>query len=185
MLFHRSFLSSSPISPEKRDRMAGRILHFGADTCHRLPVLENAGYTVERCTSLAALREALEDGEAPDALVMTETEKDSPREAVRLARAHSPIPLILFRETQRSLGEDGFDLVVPILHPPEAWLAEIAALIATSAQIRGRSAGFRAEAAQVPTKPGAERQRAAGECPPNAAPAKRRIGGPESGSENL
>ena len=118
--------------------MPGHILHIGTDTCHRLPVFESAGYTVEVCSSLAALRDVLDEGEVPTAVVVTETEGVSPREAVRLARVCPHVPLVLFRETQRAYGDDGhdleagFDLVIPILHPPAAWLAEIAALIEDS-----------------------------------------------------
>lgn len=172
--------------------MAGRILHIGTDTCHRLPVFENAGYRVECCVSLVAFREALEDGEAPDAVVMTETDRVSSREAVRLARAHAPIPLVLFRETQRNYGEDGFDLVVPILHPPGAWLSEIAVLIeksrrlqAESAELSRRSKQLRAEAAEVRAKSRAERERAARECSRNAAPAKRPARDPKPGKESF
>ncbi|MFP5207055.1 MAG: hypothetical protein ACLGP3_10150 [Acidobacteriota bacterium] len=107
-----------------------------------MPVFESAGYTVEVCASLAALRDVLDEGQVPAAVIVTETEGVSPREAVRLTRACPQVPLVLFRETQRAYGDDGhdleagFDLVIPIRHPPAAWLAEIAALIEKSRKAR-------------------------------------------------
>lgn len=157
--------------------MLGHILHIGTDTCYRLPVFESAGYTVEVCASLAALRDVLDESEIPAAVVVTETEGVSPREAVRLARACPQVPLVLFRETQRAWSDDGhdieagFDLVIPILHPPAAWLAEIAALIensrkACTAGMAGacsdpgglgiRSAQVRERSVAGPTRPAAK-----------------------------
>jgi len=177
--------------PLRCNSMAGHIIHIGTDMCHRLAVLENAGYTVTSCASIASLRNALEEGESPDAVVMTETDSVSPREAVRWTRAHSRVPMVLFRETQRDLAEDGFeledgfDLVIPVLHPPAAWLAEIAALIAKSRKARKDPADtgihpmdFRSESAR-PRGTAVARQQLPAEDP---APRPR---GRKSGKSNL
>ncbi len=170
--------------------MAGHILHIGRDTCHRLPVFASAGYTVESCASMAVLRDALYEG-ASDAVVMTEIEGVSLREAVRLARACSPVPLVLFRETQHTYGEDGldlekdFDLVIPILHPPSAWLADIAALIEKSRKVRTgpAEAAMRSEAARAGAK--SVLPCPVEDCAGNAASRERPTRDPKPGKGNL
>ena len=66
----------------------------------------------------------------PDAVAFTESERFAPEEAVGVTRSHSSAPLILFRETHSNFAESVFDLVVPVLEPPEAWLNSVAELIA-------------------------------------------------------
>jgi hypothetical protein len=116
--------------------MAARIIHFGADNCHRLWVLKSAGYFIDDCQSVVQLRTALQSGINPDAVAFTENERFAPGEAVEVTRSHSSAPLILFRETHNDCVESVFDLVVPVLEPPEAWLTSVAALIAKSQAIR-------------------------------------------------
>lgn len=79
--------------------MAARIVHFGVDSCHRLWVLKNAGYSVDDCQSVVQLRAALQSGTHADAVAFTESERFAPDEVVEVTRAHSSAPLILFRET--------------------------------------------------------------------------------------
>lgn len=110
--------------------MAARVIHVGADTCHRLPVLENAGYQVHTCISVFELREALAASEEPEAVLISEKAEGAHPEAVLIARSCSSAPIILFRETQSTLAESSFDLVIPNLVPPQTWLAELAAVIA-------------------------------------------------------
>ncbi len=119
--------------------MAARIVHFGVDSCHRLWVLKNAGYSVDDCQSVVQLRAALQSGTHADAVAFTESERLAPDKVVEVTRAHSSAPLILFRETRIDCVESVFDLVVPVLEPPETWLMEIAALIAKGQAIRASS----------------------------------------------
>jgi hypothetical protein len=119
--------------------MAARIIHFGADNCHRLWVLKSAGYFIDDCQSVVQLRTVLQSGTDPDAVAFTENERFAPEEAVEVTRSHSSAPLILFRETHNDCVESVFDLVVPVLEPPEAWLTSVAALIARSQAIRASS----------------------------------------------
>jgi hypothetical protein len=116
--------------------MAARIIHFGADNCHRLWVLKSAGYFIDDCQSVVQLRTILQSGIDPDAVAFTESERFAPEEAVEVARSHSSAPLILFRETHNECAESAFDLVVPVLEPPEAWLNSVAALIARGRPVR-------------------------------------------------
>jgi len=112
--------------------MPAKVIHFGLDDCHRLMVLRSAGYTVDECRSVLQLREMLETGEVPDAVLISDCEGVSPLEAVTLARTFSPNPLILFRSTNLTYEDGGFDLVVPCLTPPAVWLSEVDAVIEKS-----------------------------------------------------
>lgn len=109
--------------------MPARVIHFGPDDCHRLMVLRSAGYTVEDCRSLVQLRDTLETGDVPDAVLMSDGAGVSPEEAAAVARTHSSNPVILFRSTNLAYEDGRFDLVVPCLTPPEVWLNDVDALI--------------------------------------------------------
>lgn len=175
--------------------MAGHILHIGTDMCHRLAVLESAGYTVTSCASIASLRDALEEGDIPDAVVMTETDSVSPREAVRWTRSHARVPLVLFRETQRNHSDDGFDfergfdLVIPVLHPPAAWLAEVAALIAKSRKGREEPAEAGIHSMDLPSESARRRGRAVAQqqlpVPHHSGDTAPRPRKPKSGKRNI
>ena len=112
--------------------MSARVVHFGPDDCHRLMVLESAGYTVEDCRCLGELRGALGGGAVVDAVLVSDGDGVSPQEAMAVSRTHSSLPVILFRSTNRAYEDAGFDLVVHCLTPPEAWLNEVDALIEKS-----------------------------------------------------
>jgi hypothetical protein len=97
--------------------MAARLVHFGSDSCNRLVVLQNAGYTVYDCLSLPTLDVALRVGD-PAAVVMSETPKVVPRRnAISLVHSRSHAPLILFQDRTYSDDESEFDLVIPVLTP--------------------------------------------------------------------
>ena len=117
--------------------MLARVIHFGPDDCHRLKVLQSAGYMVEDCHSLPQLRMILETGDEPAAVLMSDGDGVSPLEAITVARAHSPNPVILFRSTNIAYDEAGIDLVVPCLTPPEVWLSDVDTLIERTRASRG------------------------------------------------
>ena len=52
--------------------MPVRVIHFGPDDCHRLMVLESAGYAVENCDCLAKLPRLLADSAEMDAVLVSE-----------------------------------------------------------------------------------------------------------------
>ncbi len=125
--------------------MAANIVYFGVDTCHRLPVLMRAGYTIENCCSALQL-EAVFDSSCPaEAVLMTDHEGKLPQDAITLTRSRSVAPLILFRDSNHSYAESAFDLVVPSLTPPVEWLQQIAVLLEESRMLRSKSALLRAE----------------------------------------
>jgi hypothetical protein len=109
--------------------MATRVIYFGNDNCHRIPVLAAAGFHVEQATTLAALRIALSSDPLPRIAFFCDHQGRLPHEAIALARAHSAIHAILFRETNLQWNEAEFDLVIPALTPPPSWLDEIAQLL--------------------------------------------------------
>lgn len=121
--------------------MPARIIHVGADLCHRVGVLENAGYRVRECSSLSDLRKALASDPQPDAFIVIEDHAGLFRQAVALIRAYSQLPLILFGEPQRNCAETPFefDLVIPFLVAPDIWLTDVAILIAQGQAVRIRS----------------------------------------------
>jgi len=124
--------------------MATRIVHFGEDTCHRLSVLKSAGYFVAKCDNVEQLQAALQSEYGADAVLMTDRDGEVPQDAMKVARTYSSAPLILFRDTNRNIAEIGFDLVVPVLTPPEQWLDELGVVIKRSQAIGKRSAKLRA-----------------------------------------
>ena len=77
--------------------MPARVIHFGPDDCHRLMVLQSAGYAVEECEYLAQMRGQLAEGAAVDAMLVSDGDGVSLREVVAVARANSSLPVILFR----------------------------------------------------------------------------------------
>jgi hypothetical protein len=141
--------------------MTKHILHLGFDTCHRRAVLESAGFTVGVCASAALLFDTLEE-QSPDLVVIAETESAAFRELVPVVR--TSVPVVLFRESSRAPLDKDVDLVIPILHPPAAWLAEIQALIEKSHRVRrparARGVGVRRLAAQAvrPSESKAEKE---------------------------
>lgn len=143
--------------------MASRIIHVGTDRCHRLPVLKSAGYTVETCISVPELRNALTAEEQLDAVVISEGVGGAHPDAVSLARSHTSAPIVLFRETQLSFAESPFDLVVPVLAPPQAWLADIAALIAHSRSLRADARALCNGSAELRRASAAARAKSEGE----------------------
>lgn len=134
--------------------MVARVIHFGADTCHRLPVIRSAGYRVETCNSISELRDALAAEEETDAVLISEGTGGVHQDAVLLARSHSEAPIILFRKSQRSFSESEFDLVVPVLDPPESWLAGIANLIARRQELRAKSELLRGRSVELRVESG-------------------------------
>ena len=129
--------------------LAARVIHFGADDCHRLMVLRSAGYSVDDCRSMVQLHDRLAKGDATDALLMSDAEGVEPNEAIALARTHSSAPVILFRSTTLAYQETGVDLIVHSLTPPEVWLPEVDALIERSQAVRARSEALAGHSTQL------------------------------------
>jgi len=109
--------------------MPARVIHFGPDDCHRLMVLESAGYAVENCDCLAELPRALADSAEVDAVLVSEGNGVSVLDVVAMARAHSSVPVIVFRTTNLAYEDSGVDLVVHCLTPPDIWLNDVETLI--------------------------------------------------------
>jgi hypothetical protein len=116
--------------------MAARVIHFGPDDCHRLIVLQSAGFSVDACNSLGQLRASLTVGGEADAVVMSDADGIAPDEVVSLAKTHSTAPVVLFRGTNRVYEDSRFDLVVHTLTRPEVWLNEVNTLIAKGRVLR-------------------------------------------------
>ena len=143
--------------------VAARVIHVGVDTCHRLPVLENAGYRIRACASISQLRAALESEVPLDAVLISEGDGAAHQDAVALARSCTAAPIVLFRETQRNYSESAFDLVIPLLDPPRAWLPEIAALIAGRQALCADARALQQESASLRRESAADRAGASGE----------------------
>jgi hypothetical protein len=116
--------------------MAANIVYFGVDTCHRLPVLQRAGYSIENCSSVLQLDAVLDAGHPAEAVLMTDHDGNLPQDAITLTRSRSVAPLVLFRDSDCSYAESAFDLVIPSLTPPEQWLEQIASLLEESRALR-------------------------------------------------
>lgn len=148
--------------------MAARVIHFGADSCNRLLVLEHAGYLVDNCPSIIKLGSALALAREAEAVLVTEDPRASRREAIKLVRSHSAAPLILFQTVGSTFDEPDFDLVIPVLTPPREWLEKIAvtiehsrALVAEAKFTRVQSTILRQESGVARQKSVFERERSA------------------------
>jgi hypothetical protein len=127
--------------------MADRIVHFGSDACHRLLVLQDAGYAINDCRSIPELRSALEKKRQTAAVVMTGSRGTTGRTAIRLTRSCSRAPLILFPDGNNDGDKSEFDLVIPALTPPQEWLEAIASLIKRSRALCADSKSLREQSA--------------------------------------
>jgi hypothetical protein len=125
------------------------IIHIGTDDCHRIAVLEHAGYFVNSCTSFNQLLEALTGIPLPDAVAVSESFDELPVKAVFMARATSTtIPLILFQNASPLISrydQSDFDLVVPAFANPHKWVVEVQAFLEESRAIRARTEALREE----------------------------------------
>jgi CRP/FNR family transcriptional regulator len=139
--------------------MATRIIHFGVDDLQRLQVLRNAGYTVDRCNSIAGFRKIVWSVGNADAVAFTDPEERTGDEVFVMIRSASPAPLILFEGSHRARNESEFNLIVKAFTPPEKWLKDVGALIE-----RSRAAGGLAEA--PPQAAAYLKQRAAADLEP-------------------
>lgn len=166
--------------------MLSKVIHVGVDICHRLPVLESAGYQVEACTSIPEIQAALDAQEPPDAVLISEGDGGGAHlTVVSLVRERSSAPIVLFRETQRDYSQAAFDLVVPVLDPPASWLADIAALIARSQKLMAesqalqqQSADLRRESSMIRAQSSRERQRSQRQREQTIPPPEGLVGGP-------
>ena len=109
--------------------MSRKILTFGYDACHRWAVLRLAGFTVHVCESISELRDRLMKRSRVDAVIMVEDIVSVPQEAITAARSYYHGPLILFEARSQTSYRDSFDLCVPILSGPAAWLPRLEALL--------------------------------------------------------
>jgi hypothetical protein len=139
--------------------MAASVIHFGVDDCHRIKVLEIAGYFVRNCGSLRQLRATLLEENSAAAVFMSEGDGVPPRAAILIARTHSSAPVVLFKGPCGYCEESEFDLVVPTLTPPEIWLNELNSLVARSKDIRSRSQSLIRQSAELRRLSGGARQK--------------------------
>ena len=140
-----------------------RIIQFGQDSCHRLTVMKEAGYSVEGCRSVTELRAALRSQDAPDAVVITDENGSVPVEAIREVKSAARGPVILFANADEEYPESSFDLVIPVLTPPANWLARIQEAIEHSRSLQVESWRLRHEAAAVSERSRSERARSRAE----------------------
>ena len=110
--------------------MAARVVHFGEDLCHRIPLLRRAGFSAVRCKDQGELRQALELGGAADAVLIVDTPAIDARQVRQLARSLSSAPLVLFSKWGREQTDTAYDLVVHSLTPPDEWVEKLTDLIA-------------------------------------------------------
>lgn len=144
---------------------SGTIIHFGADTSHRIPVLRAAGYDVAFCDTLREF-EAIVNTTTPDAVLFTVGDGDA-RSVVSTIHQWSAAPVIVFDTDDYEQPVDfEIDLIVePVTHPT-IWLESIQQLIentrqsrAHAAETRQSSQKLRIESAELRQKSAQERKR--------------------------
>jgi CxxC-x17-CxxC domain-containing protein len=137
--------------------MASAILHFGNDHCAALPVLTDAGYSVELVSSLGRLRARLDGGDEPDAVSMTDEIGPENQRAISLVRSATFASLILLRNTDRDSfpdvdsdpAEAEFDVIVPRRSPAPELLRDISDAIEEACFIRALSRSFKEQCTEV------------------------------------
>ena len=128
--------------------MAATLVHFGADECARLLVLQRAGYAVESCgTSLGMLASQVERGDIA-AVAVTEDGPMPCDEAIALAR-ETNAPLILFAGVDKRCDPSRFDLVIASGTSVEEWLQRVRDRIEASQAIRERSSELHARSDEL------------------------------------
>jgi hypothetical protein len=130
--------------------MSRKILTFGYDACHRWAVLRLAGYTIQVCESISELRDELMKHPELDAVLMVEDIVSVPQEAITAAKSYFDGPVILFEGHSQIKNREQFNLWIPILTGPSAWLPQIEALIKTHQQPASESAIQDAPAKSTP-----------------------------------
>jgi hypothetical protein len=109
--------------------MSRKILTFGYDACHRWAVLRLAGFAIQVCESISELRDELIKRPQVDAVIMVEDIVSVPPEAITAAKSYFDGPLVLFEARPQARNRELFNLCVPILSGPPAWLPKLEALI--------------------------------------------------------
>jgi hypothetical protein len=99
------------------------------DDCHRVAVLQSAGYDVDEFASLQQLSTALDGMPGADAVILSESEDIAPEIVSRLVRGRSEASAIFFCRSNCSVNAEDFDLVIPPLTPPEKWLEQVSGLL--------------------------------------------------------
>jgi len=116
------------------------VLFVGEDLCRRIPLMENGGITVHQSErSAAAVAAALNENCGFAAITFEHDTFPLPQGIVPTARRHSAAPFVLFDNPNiicygRDHTEDDFDLIIPALTPPFAWLKTLQAVIKESQQ---------------------------------------------------
>jgi hypothetical protein len=132
--------------------MAALVVHIGRDECYRVPVLESAGYKVDGCSCVNELRQALKRLELK-AVLVSESEGAVHQDMIHELREHCDAPLVLFGETLNRFAEPGdgelFDMEIPVLRPPGAWLPDLASLIAHCQELREQSREIQSQAQRL------------------------------------
>jgi hypothetical protein len=128
---------------------AASLIHFGLDVCFRIPVLEDAGYSVIECLGINDLHAHLTGFQQFDAVAMGSTQDVRLGSVISLVRATSTAPLILFKSFDEEHPDDEFDLVIPVCVLPNRWLKDIDSLIRESRGLRAHSRALRASSASL------------------------------------
>ncbi len=129
--------------------MAAHLVHIGEDDCHRLPVLQRAGYSVSQCASVLQFRAAVNASPEVGAILVSDTVLDGGTEVLAMARALTPAPLILFQNPTRTWVPRTFDLVIDTLMPPGEWLRELDSVIDRSREMQEETARLIVESVQL------------------------------------
>ena len=131
--------------------MAARVIHFGIDECHRVPLLRRAGYSVKECSSLRLLHTALLHPPFPDVVAFAEREGKEAEihTAAWVVRSHTDSPIVLFQSEGRPFDASVFSLAIPPFTYPRVWLDNLSGLLERSRALKAESRAIQAEAARL------------------------------------
>lgn len=142
--------------------MADSIIHFGSDTCNRVLLLENVGYTVYLCGSILELQAKLKVPPEPAAILINGLDRAAVPALTVIRAVSIPPPLVFFEElTSLNSEYSNVDLIIPPLTPPKDWLKQVAALIERNRATQQSSVALREQSARLRMESTAVRANAA------------------------
>lgn len=126
------------------------ILFVGEDTCHRVPVIENAGIAVVRSEcSTGSVQSALLADPLFSAITFHNDFLAPSGAVVSTARRLSPAPLVLFENPSVDCDRRLFDRVIRAPGSPAEWLRSLREAIEEARNLRHESEHLRSQSQRL------------------------------------
>ncbi|MBB6143085.1 hypothetical protein HNQ77_001029 [Silvibacterium bohemicum] len=115
---------------------AATILNVGEDLCHRVPVMETAGFDVyhSEC-SVSGIHVAFAQAKVFSAIAFQSPRYPLLPTVMSTARSLSRAPFVLFDDPSVDSDERAFDLIISSQMPPAVWLKSLQSAIEDARRI--------------------------------------------------